>query len=369
MKKIVLYSTGLWFLLPLLLSAQVPIFRNGDCTILSENNEVVSMVDTIYHGKPSIKLDGTNQAVALLKQNELKNFRVEMDVAAEVMAGLGFRVSDVQNYHFIYFRSMNGGTEEAIQYIPVYNGALSWVFYNYPDYEGIAEFSSLDWFHTAIEVVGDRLRVFVNHSEQPQLDITIEDFGTSNNNLLLRSMFGSSYFSNVTIMPVDDNTPSSITATKEGFLRKWHISNQYPPDSIQPFSKVFQLAEKANQWQEIYDPNDIHVNFCEYFDHPNGTVVAKTTINALEVGKKTLGFDFIGRIQIRLNQETIFSCSKFRFERVDDRSFQILVDLQKGTNELVIIAEGDAQIFGEGYNAMGRLQHQNWGFLARVIED
>jgi hypothetical protein len=30
------------------------------------------------------------------------------------------------------------------------------------------------------------------------------------------------------------------------------------------------------------------------------------------------------------------------------------------------VSEGDAMVFGKGFNAMGRAQHQNWGFIAEL---
>ena len=368
MKKIVLSFKILILLLAEVAFGQQNIFQNDDYVILSEHNEPASHLDTTYLGKACLQLDGSKRAVALLKKNDIKNFRLEMEVAAEVMAGLGFQVSDVQNYQFIYFRPGYGGTEEAIQYVPVYNGALSWVFYNAPYYERTADFASLEWFHTAIEVVDDRLRVFVDHSEEPQLDIVIEDFGTTVSNLLLRSMFGPSYFANVTIEPLVSKSSAPGPEHDVDFLRNWQISPQFQRDSIPDFEKVLQLAEGAENWRKIHDPLDDHINFCEYFLNPNGVVVAKTKLNDVpEAGKKALAFDFVGRLQIRLNGEIVFNFSRLRFDRVDDETFRVLLDLKKGSNELIFILEGDAQFFGDGYNSMGRFQHQNWGFMARII--
>ena len=96
--------------------------------VYSEQYEQTKRLDTIFKGKTCLKLDGTSQAVAMLDTLNMDNFKIEVDIAGEVMSGIGFRVSDMYNYHFLYFRTFLGGTDEAIQYVPIYNGALSWVF-------------------------------------------------------------------------------------------------------------------------------------------------------------------------------------------------------------------------------------------------
>jgi hypothetical protein len=139
----------------------------NDWNVFSENNKKVTLKDTVFQGKPCIKLDGSNTAIAIRNGSQYKSFRVDVDIAGRVMSGIGFHAADPQNYQFLYFRPGYGGTQEAIQYMPIYNGALSWVLYNYPTYETTADIKSLEWFHAAIEVRGPILRVFVNYSPNP----------------------------------------------------------------------------------------------------------------------------------------------------------------------------------------------------------
>ena len=108
-------------------NAQVSIFQQGQYTVYSEDNEKVVVADTIFKGKQALKLDGTNRSIAIMDGINAKNFRMEMDIAGQVMSGLGFHAKDGINYQFVYFRPGMGRTKETIQYIPIYNGALSWV--------------------------------------------------------------------------------------------------------------------------------------------------------------------------------------------------------------------------------------------------
>ncbi len=363
-------TTALTFLaLASMLSSvgQNPLFEQGKCTILSEDNKPTVFLDTIFKGRSSLKLDSKEQSIALSSPLNVKNFRVEMDIAGAVMSGLGFRVADENNYHFLYFRPGYGGTREAIQYIPIYNGALSWVFYNYPTYETTADIQSLEWFHATLEVRGDNLKVFVNNSKTPQMDITLLDTPVTGGNFLLRSMFGPSYFANVTYEPLPEMENGKTGVRDPSFLREWQVSQEFPRDTTATyFDRLVQKTSSSKTWKKIYDPNDDYINFSKYFELPQGVVVAKTNVPSRTDAKKTLHFDFVGKVRILLNGEEVFNYGKIRFERVFDGSFRVQLDLKKGANELMVVSEGDAAFFGKGFKTMGRLQHTNWGFIARL---
>ncbi len=349
------------------LSAQQPIFKPGQCVIYSEDNERVSYQDTIFKGKSALKLDGKGQSIALLEGIEATNFSIEMDIAGEVMSGLGFHAKDGFNYQFIYFRPGMGGTREAIQYIPIYNGALSWVFYNYPTYETTADVKSLEWFHAVFEVRGDNLKVFVNDEKDPKMDIVIFENPIKGGKLLLRSLFGPSYFANVKYRLLPEENVTAKQHPKSKFLTEWEISEEFPrATTADNFEKILKQAHAANQWKRINVPEDNYVNFSRYFEYPKGVVVAKTTITSPEAIQEKLHFDFVGRVQLLLNGTVLFDYHKIKFERMFDGTFTIGLPLQKGDNELTVIAEGDASFFGKGFRYLGRDQHTNWGFIARL---
>ena len=349
------------------LQAQQRIFLPGKSKVLSEDNRPTAYVDTVFNGKQALKLDGKQQSLALLENVEAKNFRIEMDVAGQVMAGLGFHAADGLNYQFIYFRPGMGGTREAIQYIPIYNGALSWVFYNYPYYETETEVKSLEWFHAAFEVRGQNLKVFVNKEKKPSMDINILNNPKTGGKLLLRSLFGPSYFANVTYEALTDEGPKVMAAAQKEFLTKWEISKQFPRDTVPGyFNSLIQKANATSDWRTINEPGDTYVNFARYFEYPQGVLVAKTMLKSEKSILKKLHFDFVGRIKVFLNDQELFDYHKIKFERMFDGTFTIGLPLDKGDNELLVIAEGDAAFFGKGFRYLGRDQHTNWGFIARI---
>ena len=328
------------------LSAQhIPL---RDWAVLSEENAQMPLIDTTFLGKSCVKLDGHSVAAIWDKKANLKNFRLELDIAGSVMPGIGFHVSDEQNYQFLYFRPGYGGTIEAIQYIPIYNGALSWVFYG--AYQASADIHRLQWFHAAIEVRGDNLKVFTNGNAHPDMDIRMQRLETDRGSVLLRTMFGEAYFTNLTYREL----PETIT--------DWEISEPLPAGQSYGNDQVRQVK----RWKAINEPGDDYVNLCRYFQKPEGTVIARHIIQADSAVNKSLFFNFTGTLRVLLNGREIYVYDKNKLERVDADTYSTRVALQKGKNELVFITQGDGFIFGKGYNSLGRIQHQNWGFIAAI---
>ncbi len=328
-------------------------FDKAEWTVYSENNKVKTLIDIVHKDKQAIKLDSKEHAIAWMKNTDFKNFRIEMDIAGAEMSGIGFHVKDEQNYQFIYFRTGYGGTEEAIQYIPIYNGALSWVFYNAPTYEKTAAIKRMEWFHVAIEVRNNRLKVFVDHSEEAQMDIELLETDTQNGSILLRSMFGDSYFANFNIIEI----PSPVI--------DWQISEQFTRSE----SLTYEDLKKVTSWRKVKPSIGEYINLSPYFEHPNGVVFAKKNIVSEQDKQKILIFDFVGKLKIYLNGEEIFHYAKHKLDRLQNDKMAQLLNIKKGVNELLFISEGDADIFGDGFNAMGRKQHQNWGFVVHLVDN
>ena len=319
-----------------------------DWTPLSEDGSTLAAKDTVFLEKPCVKLDGHIVTAIWNKALNLKNFRIEFDMASGVMAGLGFRVRDEQNYQFLYFRPAYGGTGEAIQYIPIYNGALSWVFYG--DYQASAEIHKMQWFHAAIEVVGDQLKVFTNGSKNPDLSVKMLRAGADRGSIMLRTLFREAYFANFAFRAL----PETLT--------DWSISEQLPAEGDYGASSVKNVAH----WKSVDESGDAYVNLCRYFALPEGVVIARHVLRADSTSGKTLLFDFTGTMRIFLNGKELFHYDKQSLDLVKAGTYKIRLQLQKGDNDLVFITKGDGFIFGKGYNSVGRLQHQNWGFTAAV---
>jgi len=322
----------------------------ADWKVLSEDNKMPELTDTVFLGKPCVKLDGTLKSAIWNQKVNVRNFRMDLDISGAVMSGIGFHVSNDQNYQFIYFRPGYGGTEEAIQYIPIYNGALSWVMYG--KYQNTAAIKQSEWFHATIEVRGNNLKVFTNYSKKPDMDIIMLSTSASTGSILLRTMFGASYFANVMTRELPD------------YITDWEISQQLPAGASYDYNQL----KKLKSWTKINEAGDDYVNLCRYFEYPNGVLFARHVIHSESEQTKVLNFDFAGKLHILLNGKEVFYYDKFKLDRLEDGLNRIRLNLSKGDNELIFLTEGDSYIFGngKGYNSLGRLQDQNWGFIASL---
>jgi len=346
--------TGILLILTIVMTAAQYGFGQGihlpDWKVLSEDNKQPDLNDTVFLGKSCVKLDGTQKSAIWNKTISFRNFRMELDVAGAVMSGIGFHVKDDQNYQFIYFRPGYGGTEEAVQYIPIYNGALSWVMYG--KYQSNADIKKLEWFHASIEVQDNNLKVFTNYNKKPDMDIMMLNTSAAQGGILLRTMFGTSYFANVSIRELPD------------YVTNWEISEQMPVTTNFEYSQV----KKVKVWKKIDEAGDTYVNLCRYFEYPNGMLFARHNIHCESDESRLLNFDFAGKLHILLNGKEIFFYDKFKLDRIEEGTNRIRLNLVKGDNELIFLTEGDGYLFsnGKGYNSLGRLQYQNWGFIASL---
>lgn len=90
-----------------------------------------------HEEKASIRLTGSQKAY--LKSKKYKNFAIEFYCIGSG-PGLGFRAQSKKDFEYLYLRVPLTNKRDALQYVPVYNGSLPWQLYNYPKYEGAANF-------------------------------------------------------------------------------------------------------------------------------------------------------------------------------------------------------------------------------------
>ena len=184
------------------------------------------------------------------------------------------------------------------------------------------------------------------------MDIIMLNTSVVRGSVLLRTMFGTSYFANVAIRELPD------------YITEWEISDQMPVGTPCDYSQV----KKVKSWKKINESGDNYVNFCRYVENPNGILFARHDIYSDSDQSKLLNFDFAGKLRILLNGKEIFFYDKFKLDRIEESTNRIRLNLVKGDNELIFLSEGDGYLFsnGKGYNSLGRLQYQNWGFIASL---
>ena len=200
--------------IPTLIFAQAfwPISENWQI-INNDDHEQMDLQTIEFKGKKAIHLK--RHQIAVLKKGNFDNFIIEMDIAGSAMPGLGFRAADLWNYEFFYCRMHASGKQDAIQYLPVFNGAQGWQLYNYPTYEKTAEFKSMEWVHLKMEVFEDKMRVFIGDIPEPNLAIELLHEGQKTGAIFLKTTFSDAYFANVEIKSLTTPIPLEI-AKKQG---------------------------------------------------------------------------------------------------------------------------------------------------------
>ncbi len=376
-KKLIQQATCLLLfmtqLFPLVSAQTIPLTAETWQVIDNENNQQLDLQIAEYKGKTAVHLG--RHEIATLKTGEYENFILEMEVAGKAMPGIGFRAEDLWNYEFFYCRVFSGGKSDALQYIPVYNGAHPWQLYNEPVDEAPAIFQPEEWFRVKLEVYGQLMRVYVGDAITPNLELELLHDKLTRGKVFLKTSFAEAYFSNIKITELD--TPFSIKpiGNDQKYLTDWKISEQITgnPHSQRQYYQWLDQAKKEHQWQQIKTDKRGVVNLAKYFEHPRAAVFAETTIPASEEKTVNLAFDFTQVLLIALNGEILFHGRELdtgNFMRVMTGEQTIPLSLDKGDNQLTFWIRSDDE-WQESVNNpayLGRKQAMNWGFIAHLEE-
>ncbi len=398
------------------------------------STDTLKVVD--HQGKYAMFLEPSQKAY--LKDKEFKNFQLEFHCNGQV-PGLGFRVQDKENYEYLYLRMMMSGKKDALQYIPIYNGSLPWQLYNYPKYEGNAEYprkevailspflenqlvqgkvsdkllkaleekgivfseeSFLDfpdetisyiydpqsnkallfekrgdgivfldistWVHVKVEVIADRMSVYVEDLDTPTFVVDNLKRNSKKGGIILYSTFGQVYFSDVSIREIESsNAPKQRDTEKmisPNYLTKWQISEPFAKDSVNFISQVDSLFDYREKFKTVTADMDGLLNISRFYDDMDKTIALTCTIVSDSDRNVKLNFDYADHLVILLNSEVLFDGGmNFRppLEKgtegrvfVDDE--QTVLNLSKGPNELTFVLSGDNR------------QKYNWGCVAKL---
>ena len=256
----------------------IPLSAEHWKVVDNENNQELDLQVTNYKGKKAIHLG--RHEIATVKDGTYENFVLEMDIAGKAMPGIAFRAKDLWNYEFLYLRVFSGGKDDAIQYIPVFNGSHPWQLYNQPVYETTGEFKPQEWIHLKIEVFGKNMRVFVGDKKEPNMGVKLLQNEVDKGAVFLKTSFAEAYFSNIEITPLEK--PFQIKPVKSNYtyLTQWNISEQVD-GNIHSQSQYFRWlddAEKNHKWQTIEADKTGIVNLAKYYKKPEKAVFAKTKI-------------------------------------------------------------------------------------------
>ncbi len=123
-----------------------------------------------YEGMPTGTMT-LNEGVAASKTASFSKGVIDFDIKPIGYddAGVVFHRDGSAEGEFVYLRADPDcpAANDCIQYAPVTHTTMGWNIY--PNYQGPAPISSTGWNHVHIEVIGDGMRVYVNHAAEPSL--------------------------------------------------------------------------------------------------------------------------------------------------------------------------------------------------------
>ncbi|GAB1857069.1 hypothetical protein MHTCC0001_19050 [Flavobacteriaceae bacterium MHTCC 0001] len=208
-----------------------------------------------------LKKDGEQPALLWVKDVFFKNGTIDLDIKGKdeqgnSFVGLAFHAMDSINYDAVYFRPFNFKNPQrhghSVQYINHPKDVWHFLRKNYPKaYENsiVPAPNPNDWFHVTIVIQYPSVKVYVNNSKTPSLEVDQRSSRTSGNiGLWVGSDEG--WFKNVTIKKED--TPSKILIDNGHEQRFWrNIATVKPTDKYYKRMKylnneILKTASKVN---------------------------------------------------------------------------------------------------------------------------
>jgi hypothetical protein len=306
-------------------------------------------------GRSSIHLQ---RGIAMLNGVSIQNGSVEADIMpshpGSGFIGLAFRVQSTKRYELIYIRNGIGKQPNAVQYDPVFRGAITWQMH--PDLQADAEIPQDRWNHLKIVFNGPHAELYIDHADKPVLVVSNLEQGDSRGSIGIWSLADGGYVSNVEYTQSPD---APYVAQPQAFaadaLTEWSLSQGFRAQEVKPtdYPQLKQLI-----WEKVAtDPPGI-LMIDRYRDNPDifvpdrklmegdglpiaAVVFAKTVIHSDADVQRELVFGYSDEIVMYLNGQPIFNGKNglgYRETGAFGRlgmTESVYLPLKKGDNELV----------------------------------
>lgn len=336
-----------------------------------------------------MKID-TNSGLVVLKNHIFKNGTIEYDLKPLTPGfaySVYFRRKDDKEQEIVYFRSKafeialsrNGKTNQkysndGIQYAPYFDGVNMWDMYD--EYQAPAELKPNEWNRVKLVISGKRLRVFLNHSPKPVLDIPELEGRTGEGALAFE---GYSLISNLAVYPgktegLHPDALPDITDHDPKYIRSWKAtvperlpSGTEPVSSRLPSSSQYTETLSAERRGLVNLTRKFGANFGVNTEGKLATdrkiVWLRTSIVTQEAFKTLLQLGFSDEIWVFLNGKLVLADKNHFWEDITMRKYpngrisiwnsHAPLQLKAGTNELLIGVANDFY----GWGLMARLEN------------
>lgn len=316
-----------------------------------------------YKSVPAMKILNSIDS-AVLKNFDFTDGTIEYDIVPvdSFFTAFYFRRGSKAESECFYFRTGESGNQAAIQYTPILGGVNLWnMLYHY---QNAAWFEKQEWNHVKLVVSGQQLRVYVNDTLHPALEVPKLEGNSTHGTL---SFDGQVIIANLVVKPgqtagLSPQEGVDITNNDPRYLRKWLISPVIPMSEKNDFRDAY-LPDKTTTWDTIQAERRGLVNLTRKFGGPTNRarrlIWLKTNIHAASDQVRQLRLGFNNEVWVLVNGKFLFidkntyaaPIMKQPEGRCTIENSTISLPLVKGDNELLI---------GVANNFYG------WGIIAQL---
>ena len=250
------------------------------------------------------------RGVVRLKGVDFSDGVIEFDVlpAEKQFSSMYFRWKDSLENECFYFRTDRVGQPQAIQYTPIIGGINCWNIFDY--YQTAAEWQPNTVIHTKLVVSGLRMRVFLNHSAQPSLDVPRLEGNVNHGAICFQ---GKGVLSNVVVRPgqvegLAGTEGFDPAANDPHYIRHWEVTEPEVIPKGVDFSYAL-IPDSQRVWKPIGVERRGLVNLTRLFPPTDGSrriVFLRTVIHSDQARTIQLQLGFMNEVWVFLNKQWLY---------------------------------------------------------------
>ena len=339
--------------------------------IPSMGGEAASAKFARYEGMPTGTMT-LNEGVADSKTARFSTGVIDFDIKPLGYddAGVVFHRESSAEGEFVYLRANPDcpAANDCIQYAPITHTMMAWNIY--PNYQGPAPISPTGWNHVHIEVIGDGMRVYVNHAAEPSLVVPRLWGLTHDGGVAFK---GPAVYANLVVDPHPSAGQSVVPAAsvEAGTVTAWLAG---PPSAYDRSVTVTAKDAPANNaWRAIeFEPTGL-VNLGRAFGlarAPSPSLAwIKTGVTASAPVRRTLQIGFAEEVWVFLKGQLVYSGRNTYFPpetrlspdgRLERDNASIPLDLRKGRNDIMLAVGNDWR------SSKGPFEPSHYGWAAEA---
>ncbi len=303
-------------------------------------------------------LPGAGKVIA--KEIEFTNGTVEFDIQPlnPNFAFFHFRYKDAEESESFYFRTARAGNPtvgDAVQYTPIIKGVNFWDMLGH--YQTNATFALNEWNHVKVVVNGSQMRLFVNSSTRPTLEVDHLEGNQKSGSIAFE---GEALVANLVVKAGDAEGLAPLpgidpTHQDPRYIRSWAVSEPFVTPKNVDFSSDW-LPTPETTWQVMETERRGLLNLTRKFGKNDTRRITwlKLNLESQTEQKKKIDLGFSDEVWVYLNGQIAYvdknlqgrPIAKYPDGRCSVENTSFVLPLRKGNNELLIGLASD--FFGWG---------------------